>query len=361
MKTRGVGDDARPFRILSLDGGGIRGAFIAGFLARLEEMLTCRIADYFDLIAGTSTGGIIAAALAMHEPASKIEKFYRDRGAKIFARRPPKPLTRLERGIAVFVEKFFLKPYGLDYDHLLQSKYESAELRSALSEVFGDRKLEEAYVRLLIPAVDMTRGQTITFKTPHLPGLDRDRHYKFVDILMATTAAPTYFPHASIEHGSAYIDGGLWVNNPSVAAIAEALRIREVSNREEQDHPIDLETIYLLSVGTGKTSIFAKPPASGAGVLWWGPRLLDASSMSQSQGINFQAHYILGERATRIDFDLPQGNWSLDALEPLDEMIRIGHERANENLVKLRSVFFDEKSRHPFWKYPTTTAAGLGK
>ena len=345
------GANAKPFKILSLDGGGIRGAFVAGFLADLEDKLGCRLADYFDLIAGTSTGAIIAAALAMCEPAARIEKFYRERGPQIFARRPAAKLGCLGRLKALALNAF-LKNYQLDYDNLVQSKYTAEALKSSLAEVFGDKKLGEAKTRLLIPAVDLTRGQPIVFKTPHFPGLWRDRAYRILDVLLATTAAPTYFPHASIKAGTAYVDGGLWVNNPSLAAIAEAFKIRETANRVGVDSAIELDQIFLLSIGTGKASYFATPSPAGEGMFFWGPKLLNVAGVSQSQGINFQAQYFLGDRCHRIDYDLPDGTWSLDSVEMLDQMAAIGHERSNENLAKLAPIFFHEKAQHPFVEFP---------
>jgi len=92
MSKSATSRDRRPFRILSLDGGGIRGAFTAAFAAEIERHLGVPLADYFDLIAGTSTGAIIAAALALREPAEKIERFYRERGPEIFKRRTPAPV-----------------------------------------------------------------------------------------------------------------------------------------------------------------------------------------------------------------------------------------------------------------------------
>jgi patatin-like phospholipase/acyl hydrolase len=350
------GPEPRPFRILSLDGGGIRGAFIAGFLADIEHRLDCRIADYFDLIAGTSTGAIIAVALALHEPAEKIERFYRDGGPRIFQRRQPLRLEPWHWAKKLFVEKL-AKRYGLDYDQLQQSKYEAKELRAALEGALGNRTMEEAKTRLVIPAVDLTRGQTIVFKTPHMPDLFRDRHYRVVDVLMATTAAPMYFPHAVINEGSAYVDGGLWANNPSMVAIAEAMRIREKADRDGIDHPIDLESIHMLSVGTGKASYFAKPPVAGAGAMWWAPQLFNVSSVAQSQGTNFQAHYILGDRLRRIGYDLPDGRWSLDSIEMLAQMAKIGHERSTENLASLRPVFFAHKAQHPWQPFSDVTPA----
>lgn len=350
------GSPGTPFKILSLDGGGIRGAFVAAFLADIEERLGCQIADHFDLIAGTSTGAIIAAALAMHEPAARIEQFYRERGARIFTRREPLPVEGWWEGRKAKGLEEFLKPNGLDYDQLRQSKYEATELKKALDEVFGDKKLGEAKARVVIPAVDLTRGQTIVFKTPHLPNIFRDRHYRVVDVLLATTAAPIYFPHAVIEKGSAYVDGGMWANNPSMIAIVEAIRIAQLANREV-DLPIDQESIALLSVGTGRATYFASPPVDGAGVIWWAPHLFNISSVAQSQGINFQAKYMLGDRAMRIDYDLPDGTWSLDGVDTLAEMIQIGRGRGVEQLANLRPLFFEERAQHPYHPFPDASPA----
>lgn len=215
-------DGRRPFRILSLDGGGIRGAFGAGFLACLEERLQCRVSEFFDLIAGTSTGAIIAAAVAMGEPASRIKQFYRERGSVIFRRPWERPAPSLWEGLKRSVRRApiwcanrRLRRFGIDYDWLLHPKYDGDELRRSLVEVFGEHTLEAVRrSRLVIPSVDLTRGHTVVFKTPHMPGLVRDRRYRIVDVLLATTAAPTYLPHATIGNGSAYVDGGIWANNP---------------------------------------------------------------------------------------------------------------------------------------------------
>src|SRR4051812_45125251 len=112
---------ARPFRILSLDGGGIRGLFIAGFLADIEHRLKTRIADHFDLIAGTSTGAIIGMALALHEPAAKNEQFYLERGPKIFTRQTK--FKGLKQKVIAFCLNKMLKKNSLDADLFWQSKY----------------------------------------------------------------------------------------------------------------------------------------------------------------------------------------------------------------------------------------------
>lgn len=344
----------QPFRILSLDGGGIRGAFTAAFLADIEDRLGCRICEYFDLVAGTSTGGIIAAALAAGEPASRIVQFYRERGPAIFTRpyRPRSLIGKLSR----WLTNRCLRQSGIDADWLWSPKYEATALTASLEEVFGDRTMEELrHCRAVIPSVDLTKGQTVVFKTPHLPGLIRDRRFRIVDVIRATTAAPTYFPHATFGVGSAYVDGGVWANNPAMVAMAEALRIGKECRRPTLDPPVSLDTIQIFSIGTGRAPYFAKPPATGAGIAWWLAPLIDLVGVSQAQGVHFQSGYILDDRYYRVDFDLPNGSWKLDCIEVIDQLIHLGAAKSAEHLPKIHDQFF----RRPTARYlpfgPITT------
>jgi patatin-like phospholipase/acyl hydrolase len=139
MRIPEVDADQRPFRILSLDGGGIRGAFTAGFLAGVEERIGHPVGRHFDLIAGTSTGGIIAAALAFGEPAERIEQFYLNHGPLIFSRPWEKPTHFLKRPLRwAFrlypraVDKALYNRFSVDWHWLRNSKYRAEELKTAL-------------------------------------------------------------------------------------------------------------------------------------------------------------------------------------------------------------------------------------
>ena len=358
MTETNTGPTPRPFRILTLDGGGIRGAFAAAFLADLEHRLQCRVGDYFDLVVGTSTGGIIGAAIALGEPANRIEKFYREKGPMVFRRRWEQPTSRWRRvlrsvrRLPARVCDRVLRRFGLDCDWLRRPKYDTVVLRESLEEVFGNRTMEDAQTcRLLINSVDLTRGQTIVFKTPHLPGMVRDRHYRIADIILATTAAPTYFPHAVIGEGSAFVDGGVWANNPSMVAVAESLQIKQKCQRDGIDPVFNLESVQLLAIGTGKAPLFAVPPPQGAGVAWWAKGLLDLVSITQAQGVHFQSKYILNDRYQRIDFDVPDGSWRLDAVDRLSQLIHLGHNKSAEEVSRLKPLFFTERAE-PYNPFP---------
>ena len=159
--------------------------FSAAVLARLEEDLDLRIVDHFDLIAGTSTGGIIALGLGLGMSPRQILEFYTGHGPQIFRDR-----SRL-RGVR----------------HFLRAKYAAKPLRSALTEVLGDRKFGESSKRLVITSYNMRADDVYLFRTPHLPSLTRDWRESAVNVAMATSAAPTYLPSTGLD-GNRLVDGG---------------------------------------------------------------------------------------------------------------------------------------------------------
>jgi uncharacterized protein len=336
-------DDAcnERFQILSLDGGGIRGVFSAAVLEEFEKRLKRPSKDYFDLIAGTSTGGIIAAGLAKGESAAKIVQFYRTHGPKIFTR--PKRNKKSWRGwLFSKASSKKLKKFGIDEDWLFAEKYDAENLQSALASVFLEETLEEIDASaLVIPAVDLVKGQPVVFKTPHLPNFVRDREFKIADILLATTAAPTYFPAATIDIGTKYIDGGVWANNPTMVAVAEAVKIlrNESSQKVKPDLRDNLSPVKVLSIGTGNSKAYMEPPSRGEGIAWWlAGRLIDVMMLSQSQGIHFQSQYLLGNSYDRLDFELPSVDWKLDNVEVIDQLIHLGREVAKSNLPILDKI-----------------------
>jgi patatin-like phospholipase/acyl hydrolase len=339
----------RPFRILSLDGGGIRGAFIASYLAEIESNLGRPLHEHFDLIAGTSTGGIIALAIAMGEPASRILDIYREKGPAIFTRRKPLPVRTRARPVRWAIDRMAGR-YGFDYDSMRQPKYSSAPLSAALQDVFGDRTLESAKTRILIPAVDLVGGKTVVFKTPHQPNFIRDRKYKVVDIALATSAAPVYFSQAVLAEGTAYIDGGVWANNPSLVSYVEAAKLREICTRPV-DPDFQMDDLIMLSVGTGKSSLLAVPPRGGAGLGWWACHLLNVVTISQAQGVDFQMKYLLGSRYERVNFTMPDQPWMLDDIARLDALIHHGKEQATATFPDLKPVYFSGE-RHNYTPFP---------
>ena len=181
----------KTFKILSIDGGGIRGVYSAHILRRIEEEFKIKLHDCFDLIAGTSTGSIIAAAIACDISLDEIEKLYIEKGTLIFTKR---------------------KSMCVPCKGLLNSTYDSKELKKILSNKFQDKKLKDIDKRLIIPSTDIFNGKVFLAKSKYHRDFVRDNDINVADAVLGSCAAPVFFePH----HTDNYLlaDGGLWANN----------------------------------------------------------------------------------------------------------------------------------------------------
>ena len=303
------------FRILSLDGGGIKGTFSAAVLAALEEDTGLAAADHFDLIVGTSTGGIIALGLGLGVPASGIVAFYREHGPAIF------PGTSLaERKAASFWQLF-------------GPKHSRDVLRDALTKVLGDRKFGESRCRLAIPTYDAVGGRVFVLKTAHHERFRYDHRAAAVDVALATSAAPTYFKASPFpDHGGAsYVDGGVWANCPALVGVIEAHRFLGVP----------LDEIDLLSVGTSSAPFDVARHAE-SGVAQWNAGLVELMFEAQVEAAKAQASLLLGGRMHRIDVTVKPGRFTLDDARPekIDELVQLGRgeavKRANLEVVRDR-------------------------
>lgn len=324
-------DDSKTFRILSLDGGGIRGVFPAAFLARLEEHLDQPIGQYFDLIAGTSTGGIIAIGLGLGLPARDILKLYVDEGPAIFDQQH----GALEN---------WMRQKARSMAHLLVTKHSSKPLRRALNGVLGRRVLGESRTRLVIPAWHPVLERVYIYKTAHHPRLETDYKQPAIDAAMATAAAPTFLKPHMTESAVELVDGGVWANNPIGVAAIEAIGVLRWPG----------DKLKILSVGT----------INEPGQL---PRLRGKLPMATSVTRLFmagQAHSAIGtakiitgdvhERKAiwRIDQTAPEGRYSMDNAARISEMRDRAFTEAREQLPQLRRHFFAQPAPEfvPFHK-----------
>lgn len=229
MVETGSERGSRPFRVLSLDGGGMRGVYTSTYLGELADAFARKrrvpaldVGRGFDLIVGTSTGGIVACALAAGVPLRDVVSLYQEHGRSIF---PMKLPSRL--GLAL-ITQLFTRPAALASG--------AKTLREVLEARFGIETLEEVYTRrriaLAITAVEMNRHHSWVFKTPHHPNTNgRDNRYRLADVCLATTAAPLFRSLAPLDdpHGGpsyfVFADGGLWANNPVIVGLVEALEL----------------------------------------------------------------------------------------------------------------------------------------
>tara|TARA_R110002050_G_scaffold20348_1_gene57656 strand:- start:45735 stop:46727 length:993 start_codon:yes stop_codon:yes gene_type:complete len=194
------------FKILTIDGGGVKGLYSSTILEHLEEKHDGNISDYFDMICGTSTGGLIALALSLKIPTKEISDIYLQNGGEIFPKRNK-------------IVNMYNQIFG-------KGKFSDKALKKVLVEIFGDRKLAESNNLLCIPSYSVTEARPWVFKYDHKEGdLSRDNKAKYVDVALATSAAPTYFPMAEIDYydNKQFIDGGVWANDPTLVGLIEAL------------------------------------------------------------------------------------------------------------------------------------------
>jgi patatin-like phospholipase/acyl hydrolase len=271
--------DAR-FRILSVDGGGIRGLISVLVIDEIEKGLSkkaghqVRMADYFHLFAGTSTGGLIALALTAPKEvsAADLASFYTDDGPKIF-----------DPGLGHEVGTLL---------GLAGPKYTLGPLRESVENRLGKSTISEATRDLLVTSYDMTHSEPYFFK--RWRALEKpERNFPIAEAALATSAAPTYFP----SHGlgdRALVDGGVFAANPSVAAIAEALG-------RQSDDPAKLtpDELFLVSVGTGEFEVgYNQREVSRWGKIGWvtagdEPPILAAMLGGASDGADYWAHMLL--------------------------------------------------------------------
>lgn len=310
----------RPFRILALDGGGIKGVFAAAFLAEVERMTGKRVADHFDLITGTSTGGIIAIGLGLGLTASEILSFYLKYGPAIFP------------SVGVHVRSWLWLRW------LLCGKHDPAPLRAALLEVFGERKLGDSKTRLVIPAFNVLDGRIALFKTAHCDRFKQDYLRPCVDVALATSAAPTYLPAHNIGDGRIYLDGGVWANSPIMVGVVEA--IGNVGQRPDQ--------IDVLNIGTTDEPFHVPDKLRSRGGAWgWRKKLAPLFVQAQADCAAKQAAILLGAAPYRVNPVVQAARFSLDNARQISDLKGLGVDRARHE-ARLVSERFLDRVAAPF-------------
>ena len=279
-------DDA--FNILALDGGGVRGIYTAHVLARLEDTLGVAVRERFDLIAGTSTGSILAGAASMNIPMETLVSLFESQADRIFRRR-----------------RFSFFP-------LIRSRYSTNPLDQVIGEYVPEVTMGEVPTPLMITSSDVSTGGVHVFKSRYLEDLGepylRDGQVRLRDAILASCAAPTYFdPRQVGEYLLA--DGGLWANNPTIIAVTEAMsKFRQ-----------PLGKIRVLSVGTGRTaSFYTQSRAWGLLTGWGGQKLVTYVLGLQSQASTNMAMLLLGDRHVRMDPEIK--SWKLDDIKHLESL-----------------------------------------
>jgi patatin-like phospholipase/acyl hydrolase len=335
----------KKIRILSLDGGGIRGIISCVILKYIEEQLqkqdnpNAKIGDYFDLVAGTSTGGLITALLLFPD-GNKQAKFSVEEALNLYAK----------KGNDIFNVPFFqhlLNPFGL-----LKEKISDKNIEKQLEEVFGNLELKHLTKPCLITSYDITARKAMLFTSHNAQQPIKNFYVK--DVCRATSAAPTYFEPAQINsfYNQQYtlIDGGVYANNPALCAYAEARKINfsDILNDIKKPNCPTINDMVIISIGTGTV---LKPyyfeDFDNAGKLKWISPLIDILLSSNVETVDYQIQKMyetLGNRNSqnyhRIMPDLKKASPEMDdtSKENIFNLIQAGLTYINQNQEQLDQI-----------------------
>jgi len=286
------------FRILSLDGGGIRGLITAILLARLDaERGLAGWLERADLIAGTSTGGLIALVLARGASLQEIRALYEERGKSIF-------------------DDSWLDNVR-DLGNVVGAQYHTKKLQGELQGLFGAARLRDLNKRVLITAFDLDnedpRPDHRRWKPKlfhNFPGTDSDGAMPAWKVGLYTSAAPTYFPTVD-----GYVDGGVFANNPAMCALAQSQDAR-IGRRTA------LENVALLSLGTGSSLLYVEGQRHDWGYAQWAQALLGVMFDGTIGIADYQCRQMLGARYHRLAPRFAAGEaFALDSVGRIPELV----------------------------------------
>lgn len=325
----------KPFRILSIDGGGVRGIFPAKVLADLEDDLAARggtrslLHEHFDLICGTSTGGIIALALALGIPAREILNLYLDHSKMIFGQK----------------RNFFSR--------IVNAAYDRKPLEEIVRQTFKygglpeDPRLMDCKTNVCIPVYDLVQGSPSILKTKHHEAYVRDYHLPAYQVALATSSAPTYFDPYSASYidlnGAKQflnnkVDGGVVVNNPTHVGIIEA----------QKAFGRPLHELRVLSIGTGTKTFCDSSKRSKWGLLYWmnhRKRIIEVFMQGQTQ----QTENLISLMHKGIDKREPESFVYHRIDTPLDDTCNIALDETRRDRLEI----LVEKAHHEYQKNAT--------
>ena len=282
-------------KVLSIDGGGIRGLIPALVLAEIERRTGQRIAQMFDLIAGTSTGGVLACGLTVRgegdvpaHTAEELADLYVTEGPKIFDRSLVKEVTSV--------------------GGLIDERYDDAGLNATLETHLGDARLKAVLTDVFITAYDIQDRSAFFFRSARARA-DDSYDFSLAEAARATSAAPTYFEPVAVTDAAGartypLIDGGIYAANPAMCAYVEVA-----------DAPSELEV--LASLGTGsQTKAYDIDEAKGWGAIAWAKPVIDMIFDGGADTVDFEAATLAGERYVRLQATLRYASDALDDASP---------------------------------------------
>jgi patatin-like phospholipase/acyl hydrolase len=306
---------ANIIKVLAVDGGGIRGIVPAVILGELQKRLGRELWQTFDLIAGTSTGGIIA--LGLGTLCNNGKPYSADQLLNLY----------VQNGSAIF-QKSWLTPLR----QLLLPKYSPDGLQATLTRFFQATEFCTALTPLLISSYNLQKQLPFFFKS-HLIAARPDYNWKVTDIARATSAAPTFFPPFHLTRGAddyALVDGGVFVNNPSMAAYVEARLL----------YP-DAARVVVVSVGTGdRQDRITYATAKDWGLIGWAKQIIPVLMDSVSEAVDFELATLPECTYYRLQVtDLPPAAGEMDNVAP-DNLATL--QTLAKNYVAAQSALLDK-------------------
>ena len=270
---------AAKFRILSLDGGGLRGIIPVLILKEIERRSGKRILDLFDMVSGTSTGGLIACGIAVSDN-GKTSKYTLEQIEDIY----------VKHGKDIFPKKSAFKNFIGKITSLKSPKFSPDGLQKVLTDLMGEKRISDCAKPILVTSYDLFNNEAILFKYRHALNYP-ENNALLVDVCRATSAAPTYLPAYDFVYENKKricVDGGIYMNNPSMGSLIEVIKYHAENpyNLEE----LKLADISVLSLGTGHyTSQIAQKKVEGWGLLDWAPNITDVMMQAINQTTTYQA------------------------------------------------------------------------
>ncbi len=333
---------AQEFKILAVDGGGLLGTYSAAVLEKLEEIYGRRCCDHFDMFAGTSSGAIIASALACGYPARKIREFYETKGRIIFHNNICGTWTDKLRMIR---QVFF------------GAKHRNKELLKELYDVLKDNTFRSPKSYLCISSFNVTKGVTRVFKTPHSKKQKKNREIPLYKAVACSASAPTflpeYFPGFENEDNDGYVDGGTWAQNPALVGLTEALKYFAGPGKP-------FKTVKILSVASFAESLKRNKKLNCVRDWNWGLDFMGLFMTAQQKSCGYMIGNILNSKESylRIEPEVTQQmaeQFTPDNTDPVKFKVMAGEgyrsaEEAYDDKQSrkiLDSIFKSRKSSRP--------------
>lgn len=328
------------FNILSIDGGGLRGIIPLRILQKVEALTGKRIQDCFDMVAGTSTGGLIACCLTLrNDKQPHLPKYSLADICDIY----------VQKGSTIFPIRSSIGKFLLGAKNLFKPKYSPNGIDQVLREYISGQTIKDSLLPLLISTYDLSSNSPVFFKTSEADG-DPSANALLHDVCRATSAAPTYLPAYSFTHKGARltaIDGGVYVNNPTMAALAELSRYGDKFYHKKDGTGVAFDDIRVLSLGTGSfAGTITETEAVSWGELQWISRITDIMMRGVNQSTDYESFEMLDNskypnRYLRLSVNITDSRYSDMADATLTTRDFLEHEVASQitnNPEKLNSL-----------------------